>query len=325
MIDFVQYLYSHFISQTSYQIWADDADDNINPDDVVQGRLGNCCECDSNRFSVTTISTHLFYADFVSSDYLSAICACAQSNGDVLLQDLIIEDYGDVGLYGVKFFMMGKWISVIVDDYFPMTNISVAGRSQDWSFIFSCPKRSSRVKEIWPMVMEKAWAKLHGSFECTDAGDNHDALEYLTGGVIKILQLSQNPGSISHFEVLKDVLSEHDDEDAFVGCGDCGYSQPKAQKSAACSKVGLVTGHAYAVLRAIEPKPGLRLVQVQNPWGSTEWNGKYSDKCPCWTEELKSLVPAFTPVSIETLLSSPVSQLKHGACLTEPLHSGSEQ
>ena len=51
--------------------------------------------------------------------------------------------------------------------------------------------------------------------------------------------------------------------------------------------MGLVTGHAYALLRAIEPQPGLRLVKVQNPWGQKEWNGKYSDKWPGWTEELK--------------------------------------
>lgn len=54
--------------------------------------------------------------------------------------------------------------------------------------------------------------------------------------------------------------------------------------------MGLVNGHAYALLRAIEPQPGLRLVKVQNPWGSTEWNGKFSDHCPSWTSELKALI-----------------------------------
>jgi hypothetical protein len=232
------------------------------------------------------------------ADFLSAICACATSENDFLLHDLIIEDYGDVGLYGVKFFVMGKWITVIVDDFFPMSNKSQCLRAQEWDFIFSAPKKRSVNKEIWPMVMEKAWAKLHGSYESTDAGENHDALEYLTGGVIKILQISKNPTDPSHFKVLQDVLLEGDSEDAFVGCGDCGYSHTSDQKQAKCEKVGLVTGHAYAVLRAIEPQPGLRLVQVQNPWGGTEWNGKYSDKCACWTDELKGLVASFAAVSI---------------------------
>jgi hypothetical protein len=42
------------------------------------------------------------------ADFLSAICACATSVGDMVIHDLVIEDYADVGLYGVKFFVMGK-------------------------------------------------------------------------------------------------------------------------------------------------------------------------------------------------------------------------
>ena len=99
---------------------------------------------------------------------------------------------------------------MVVDDYFPISNLSQSSQSQKWSFIFSSPRRSSAVKEIWLMVMEKAWAKLHGSYECTDAahaGDNHDALEYLTGGVITILPLKDWPDEVSFFNTLKEVLS----------------------------------------------------------------------------------------------------------------------
>ena len=253
---------------------------------VSIGKLPVCAGCPTKLLS-----------DFLS-DFLAAICACAQSKDDLLLQDLIIEDYGDVGLYGVKFYVMGKWITVVVDDLFPMSNISKTSKQQQWSFIFASPKRSSPVKEIWPMVMEKAWAKLHGSYEATDAGDNHDALECLTGGVIKILDLAKSRGDPSFFDTLSEVLSKKDGEDAFVGCGDCGYAQPEERRSAACKEVGLVNGHAYAVLRALKPREDmdLRLVQIQNPWGNTEWNGKFSDKCPAWTDELKHLVPSFTTV-----------------------------
>ena len=65
---------------------------------------------------------------------------------------------------------------------------------------------------------------------------------------------------------------------------------PHSQVREACKSVGLVNGHAYALLRAIEPQPGLRLVEVQNPWGQTEWNGKYSDAWPGWTDELRRTV-----------------------------------
>ena len=34
----------------------------------------------------------------------------------MLINDLVIEDYADVGLFGIKFYIMGKWVTVAVDD-----------------------------------------------------------------------------------------------------------------------------------------------------------------------------------------------------------------
>jgi hypothetical protein len=52
--------------------------------------------------------------------------------------------------------------------------------------------------------------------------------------------------------------------------------------------VGLVPGHAYGVLDVKEIPIlgsccGTRLVKLRNPWGKTEWKGRYSDKSCCWT------------------------------------------
>lgn len=63
----------------------------IDPDDVSQGRLGNCY-------------------------FLAAMAGCALGEHDVLLKDLCIEDHADVGMYGVKFFVNGKWVTVLIDD-----------------------------------------------------------------------------------------------------------------------------------------------------------------------------------------------------------------
>ena len=86
----------------------------IDPDDVAQGRLGNCY-------------------------YLAAMAGCAIGDSDILIRDLCIEDYGDVGLYGVKFFINGKWATVIVDDRIPC----VPTGPNAWYPIFSSPKDHS--------------------------------------------------------------------------------------------------------------------------------------------------------------------------------------
>ncbi len=44
---------------------------------------------------------------------------------------------------------------------------------------------------------------------------------------------------------------------------------------------------AYSVLRTEEPLPGLRLLNIRNPWGQLEWKGKYADSSKDWTPELK--------------------------------------
>eukprot|EP00960_Hanusia_phi_P000255 7196-Hanusia_phi.AAC.3 len=51
--------------------------------------------------------------------------------------------------------------------------------------------------------------------------------------------------------------------------------------------MGLVDGHAYSVLQMSETG-AQRFIQIRNPWGEFEWNGRYSDKSDLWTPELKA-------------------------------------
>jgi hypothetical protein len=47
---------------------------------------------------------------------------------------------------------------------------------------------------------------------------------------------------------------------------------------------GLISGHAYSVLRAVEYN-GKKFVVVRNPWGQSEWTGPWSDGSKEWTSE----------------------------------------
>lgn len=54
---------------------------------------------------------------------------------------------------------------------------------------------------------------------------------------------------------------------------------------------GIVSGHAYTILDAqmVVDSSGKEdyIIQIRNPWGSFEWNGKWADNSTAWTEDLK--------------------------------------
>ena len=47
---------------------------------------------------------------------------------------------------------------------------------------------------------------------------------------------------------------------------------------------GLVQGHAYNVLGTVTLSDGTRLVKMQNPWGSEEYHGDWSDASALWDQ-----------------------------------------
>ena len=55
------------------------------------------------------------------------------------------------------------------------------------------------------------------------------------------------------------------------------------------SASGIVQGHAYAMLAAVDVD-GNHLVQLRNPWGDTEWKGAWSDGAREWTPRIKAKV-----------------------------------
>lgn len=74
--------------------------------------------------------------------------------------------------------------------------------------------------------------------------------------------------------------------------GEDTMTENKENGGAAKEKGGLVPGHAYSVISAMEFK-NVKLLKIRNPWGQFEWDGDWSDHSACWTEEMKQ---AFNPV-----------------------------
>ncbi|KAI9514583.1 hypothetical protein NQZ68_032224 [Dissostichus eleginoides] len=80
-----------------------------------------------------------------------------------------------------QFWRFGRWVDVDIDDKLP----TIDGR-----LIFV---RSKDQNEFWPALMEKAYAKVCGSYMDMNAGTPAEAMMDFTGGVHMSIALSNPP------------------------------------------------------------------------------------------------------------------------------------
>jgi hypothetical protein len=104
-------------------------------------------------------------------------CVLAQSRSLPFVIQNIITSGEDVGLYAVRLFICGRWITVVVDDYFPCEQRihGAEARQVQWTPLFAAPRVVDSggvcVKELWPCILEKAWAKC---CSCSDGRNRED-------------------------------------------------------------------------------------------------------------------------------------------------------
>ncbi|KAM4681225.1 calpain-14-like isoform 2-T5 [Amazona ochrocephala] len=165
------------------------------------------------------------------------------------------------GIFHFQFWHFGEWVDVVVDDCLP---VNEAG---ELIFVSSVYKNV-----FWGALLEKAYAKLYGSYEDLQFGQVSEALVDFTGGVNIRIKLAAAPHD------LWDILTRATYSRSLMGC----------QTHLGATKVlknGLVAGHAYTVtgIRKVtcqyEPE---NLVRLRNPWGKIEWKGDWSDSSYKW-------------------------------------------
>jgi len=127
---------------------------------------------------------------------------------------------------------------------------------------------------LWVALVEKAYAALHGSFSAIESGRIEDALCDCTAGIqIQFPELDDAPSKRE--PLWRELRTLAGSASYLLGAssrrtvGGGGDDHTSAR--------GIVHGHAYAVLQVVQTSDGLRLLQLRNPWGKTEWTGKWSD------------------------------------------------
>ncbi|XP_067841422.1 calpain-14-like [Heptranchias perlo] len=168
------------------------------------------------------------------------------------------------GIFHFRFWHFGDWVDVVVDDRLPTDE-----RGQ-LIFVRSCDKN-----EFWCALLEKAYAKLYGSYGDLHMGQISEALVDFTGGIKSLVSLKNPPSDL--WKMLKRAV----ELGSFMGC-----HTPSLKGREQVLANGLVLTHAYSVTGVEEVLYKNRteeLVRVRNPWGGkTEWNGRWSDQSVQW-------------------------------------------
>ncbi|KAH8305283.1 hypothetical protein KR018_011858 [Drosophila ironensis] len=213
--------------------------------DVQQGELGDCWLL-AAAANLTQDSTMFFRVVPPDQDFQ--------------------ENYA--GIFHFKFWQYGKWVEVVIDDRLP----TVYGE-----LIYM---HSTEKNEFWSALLEKAYAKLHGSYEALKGGTTCEAMEDFTGGVTEWYDIKEAPPN------LFSIMMKGAERGSMMGCS----LEPDPHVLEAETREGLIRGHAYSITKVClmdistpNRQGKLPMIRMRNPWGNdAEWSGPWSDSSPEW-------------------------------------------
>ena len=250
---------------------------------------------------ISNISPYSIRQQYVTDcSFIASLCICALFEKRFrkrLITSIIypqdengIPVYNPSGKYIVKLWLNGVARSVIVDDRLPVDRHS--------NLLCSQTKGNRHQLELFCSIIEKAYLKLCGGYDFPGSNSGVDLFS-LTGWIPeRIFFPSKNKtGKIRCFETPPDRAWERlYSANSF---GDCliTVSTTREMTEEKAKSLGLVTGHAYAVLNVFQSQNGIRLLLLKNPWACKGWTGKFSpqDKSS-WRDDALKLELGYDPI-----------------------------
>ncbi|KAF7988246.1 hypothetical protein HCN44_007778 [Aphidius gifuensis] len=219
--------------------------ENKNNYHVKQGRLGNCW----------------FIVGLINLRYFPNLFEFIVSPRD---QSFDNDNYG--GIFHFRFWQVGTWVDVVIDDRLPTSERKLITASSGNSNVF------------WPALVEKAYAKLlYRSYKKLSGGYSKIAMQDLSGCIPEYFVTQDSSNNL--FEIMQDAIKRS----AMIGCG--SISEQKMARGVGMSLFKLKPDHAYAITavkKVIQKNDNteFKLIRICNPHGTKSSNpypGKIDD------------------------------------------------
>ena len=214
-----------------------------------------------NNIKYGRVSLPYFYS------VLSSLANCYPS---IFTKIILSKDYNPKGMYQVKLYIDGEFQTIIIDDYFPCikgTNV----------YFFTRPSNF----EIWPLLIEKAWAKVNGGYLNIVNLWPGDLFKALTGFSFDELIHPQ----ISKEELFNDLFNINKNK---------GLSFSLTKDEKIVEEKGLLIYHIYILEDTekieIDRDKMIYLLKLRDPDDESNWKGDYNPKSNLWTDSIKSKI-----------------------------------
>ncbi|XP_028132163.1 calpain-C isoform X2 [Diabrotica virgifera virgifera] len=174
------------------------------------------------------------------------------------------------GVFRFRLWWCGEWTEVLVDDRLPTVHGKLA-------FL------QSQTDNFWPGLLEKAYAKLHGSYEALKYGSLLDGLADLTGGITENIPLRQDTNSCAR------LLYKLLDMTSIVTCTIQAANQSVRSQASEKLQNGVQIGINYRIYSIERTETfngeGIQLLKVKNPLGqSPEYTSPVFIDSPEWSD-----------------------------------------
>ena len=206
--------------------------DNIKWCSIAAGEVPDCT--DPVVFADDPVSSSSVTGGALGNEYFVNALRLLSCRTDLLRRLLVSDTYSSRGMYTWKFFKAGKWRYVHIDDRIPCR---MSGR------VNFC--RNGNPNEVFAMLIEKAYAKLHGCYEALAYGMIDLVIQDLTHAAPVQLVRSDRLSLDNIVDTYWRVIEKSLEDRRLVGCGRW-ISDPYGEHTA--DRKGVSLGYMYQIV-----------------------------------------------------------------------------